>query len=52
MADTKPAYIDATEEIHRYRLMLREVWSSYVYSDLAVRDRDMVDRFRKCETFL
>ncbi len=52
MSDETPPFIDATEELQRFRLMLRGIWNSYLYADPEVRDWDMVATFRQCEPFL
>jgi hypothetical protein len=48
----KPWFVDATEEFQRYRLMLRNIWNSYVWSDPDLRDWDMVDQFNRLRPVL
>lgn len=53
MADfQKPTFIDATDDFDRFRIALRHVWNSYIWSDRELRDWDMVDNFREIKLLM
>jgi hypothetical protein len=52
MADTEARVFDATEEFQKYRLLLREIWNQYLWSDESLRDWDMVDHFSRIRPLL
>lgn len=45
-------YLDATEELQKFRIVMQDIWNQYCWSNTELRDWDVVDHYREVERWM